>query len=136
VQVQCIDRAIQENTIINMPTGMGKTLVACCVIDHFVTFGTVLFLVPTRVLVPQQAIYCKANCSEKGLLVHELEGAKAKSLKLEEWKDVVRNNDVLVGTAEVFRRCAQLSRSTTKFEWVGGGREGGGGIRACSRATC
>lgn len=102
-QLECLQRAVAENTIVNMPTGTGKTLVAVLAIDHFRTSGRIIFLVPTRPLVLQQAEYIRKNCA-RTMSVKELQGAQTDHLSAADWKDIVSVSDVLVGTAEVFRR--------------------------------
>mmetsp|Transcript_87212 Transcript_87212/g.182516 ORF Transcript_87212/g.182516 Transcript_87212/m.182516 type:complete len:833 (-) Transcript_87212:565-3063(-) len=102
-QKECVQRILQGNTIVNMPTGTGKTLVAVKAIDHFRKTGKALFLVPTRALVSQQAQYVRDNAAEP-ILVKELSGAATDNMSGEDWKKAVVNNDVLVGTAEVFRK--------------------------------
>ena len=59
--------AIANNTIINVCTGGGKTLIAVIVIDHFLQSSNkaVCFLVPSRALVTQQAGYLQKNCRSR-----------------------------------------------------------------------
>uniref|UniRef100_A0A7S1AC91 RNA helicase n=1 Tax=Noctiluca scintillans TaxID=2966 RepID=A0A7S1AC91_NOCSC len=101
-QLECLQHVVRENTIINMPTGTGKTLVGVLAIDHFRGRGKVMFLVPTRPLVTQQANYVREHCA-RPTAVAELQGAQTDHLTAQEWQDLVQN-DVLVGTPEVFRR--------------------------------
>eukprot|EP00927_Polykrikos_kofoidii_P015842 TRINITY_DN17096_c0_g2_i1.p1 TRINITY_DN17096_c0_g2~~TRINITY_DN17096_c0_g2_i1.p1 ORF type:complete len:1092 (+),score=207.80 TRINITY_DN17096_c0_g2_i1:83-3358(+) len=102
-QLACLERVKKKNTIVNMPTGTGKTLVAVLTIEEFRDRGKVIFLVPTRPLVDQQANYVRTH-SRRTITVKELEGAKTDHLSATEWQFIVKNSDVLVGTAEVFRR--------------------------------
>eukprot|EP00929_Paragymnodinium_shiwhaense_P065753 TRINITY_DN32946_c1_g1_i4.p1 TRINITY_DN32946_c1_g1~~TRINITY_DN32946_c1_g1_i4.p1 ORF type:complete len:1025 (-),score=291.04 TRINITY_DN32946_c1_g1_i4:393-3467(-) len=105
-QKECLKNIIKGNTIVNMPTGTGKTLVAVLTIDHFRKKGKVIFIVPTRPLVGQQADYCRKNCQPDPapVAVMELAGTQTDNLTGPDWQDIVRSNDILVGTAEVFRR--------------------------------
>jgi len=54
-QVNLANQAIDENCIVVLPTGLGKTAIALQVIAEYLSKGTggVLFLAPTRVLVNQ-----------------------------------------------------------------------------------
>ena len=59
--------AIFGNTLVSLPTGMGKTLIASVVLHNYLRFfptGTVVFMAPTRPLVQQQIGAC---CSSVGL---------------------------------------------------------------------
>ena len=62
-QVNLANQAINENCIVVLPTGLGKTTVALLVIAKFLSKGTggVLFLAPTRVLVNQHYEFLKNN---------------------------------------------------------------------------
>ncbi len=54
-QINLAAQAINENCIVVLPTGLGKTTIALHVISEYLLkdFGTILFLAPTRVLVNQ-----------------------------------------------------------------------------------
>jgi len=59
--------ALLENTLVSLPTGMGKTLIASVVMHNFLQWfpsGTVVFMAPTRPLVQQQIGAC---CRSVGL---------------------------------------------------------------------
>eukprot|EP00913_Durusdinium_trenchii_P031171 g29187.t1 len=58
------DRSWPRNMVVSLKTGAGKTLVAVKVIDHFLEKEErhVLFVVPTKALVSQQAKYCQTHC--------------------------------------------------------------------------
>ena len=59
--------AIANNTIINVCTGGGKTLIAVIVIDQFLQSSNkaVCFFVPSRALVTQQSGYLQKNCQRR-----------------------------------------------------------------------
>lgn len=62
-QVNLANQAIQENCIVVLPTGLGKTAVALQVIAEYLSKGTggILFLAPTRVLVNQHYEFLKQH---------------------------------------------------------------------------
>jgi ERCC4-related helicase len=66
-QLDAAAEAISRNTVINIRTGGGKTLIAAVVIDTFIksSHKLVCFIVPSRALVSQQASYLRRNCQQK-----------------------------------------------------------------------
>ncbi|CAJ1401879.1 unnamed protein product [Effrenium voratum] len=99
-----VDQAIRENLIVNLPTGKGKTLIAVKVIDHFLrTKKHVVFVVPTKALVEQQAKYCESHCECKPQ-VDKLSGMEMDQWDEIKWEQCLKKHQVLVGTAEIFRR--------------------------------
>ncbi|GAA5995519.1 uncharacterized protein JCM10292_005226 [Rhodotorula paludigena] len=60
-QLNIVQRALYENTLVSLPTGLGKTFIAAVVMLNFYRWyprGKVLFLAPTRPLVTQQIKAC------------------------------------------------------------------------------
>lgn len=60
-QVAIARSAIHQNTLVSLPTGLGKTLIAAVVMYNFYRWfptGKVVFLAPTRPLVTQQIEAC------------------------------------------------------------------------------
>nr|XP_060611106.1 Fanconi anemia group M protein [Anolis sagrei ordinatus] len=60
-QVRAVRAALEGNTLLCLPTGLGKTLVAAAVLHNFSRWfpaGKALFLAPTRPLVAQQRRAC------------------------------------------------------------------------------
>ena len=73
-QVNLASQAIEENCIVVLPTGLGKTAIALQVISEFLSRGKgVLFLAPTRVLVNQHFEFLKENLTieDIGLITGE-----------------------------------------------------------------
>lgn len=90
-----------ENTLVVIPTGAGKTMIAAEVIKRLPPRG--LFLVPTRILVEQQAKVLRSwNCGEVG----ELKGGE---------KLPHESFDVLVATPEAFM--AALESPAPHVQW-------------------
>ncbi|GAA5968476.1 hypothetical protein JCM11641_007648 [Rhodosporidiobolus odoratus] len=73
-QYNIIQKALYDNTLVSLPTGLGKTFIAAVVMLNFYRWyprGKVLFLAPTRPLVSQQIKAChfiagipQADCVE------------------------------------------------------------------------
>ncbi|BGP19442.1 hypothetical protein JCM10213_000681 [Rhodosporidiobolus nylandii] len=73
-QYNIVTRALYDNTLVSLPTGLGKTFIAAVVMLNFYRWyprGKVLFLAPTRPLVSQQIKAChyiagipQADCVE------------------------------------------------------------------------
>ncbi|GAA5872007.1 hypothetical protein JCM8547_006213 [Rhodosporidiobolus lusitaniae] len=60
-QYNIVQRALYDNTLVSLPTGLGKTFIAAVVMLNFYRWyprGKVLFLAPTRPLVTQQIKAC------------------------------------------------------------------------------
>ena len=95
-QVSLANQAIQENCIIVLPTGLGKTAVALHVIAEYLAKGTggVLFLAPTRVLVNQHYEFLKENLTLDDISLITGEDSIEKRTKL--W-----NNSVICATPEI-----------------------------------
>ena len=95
-QVNLANHAKQENCIIVLPTGLGKTAIALQVISAFLEKGTggVLFLAPTRVLVNQHYEFLKntLTISDIGLITGEDPITKREKL----W-----NNSIVCATPEI-----------------------------------
>eukprot|EP01041_Mallomonas_annulata_P010221 gene10221-21311_t len=111
-QINAAREAISKNSIVNIQTGGGKTLIAVLVIDHFLQehhTKNILFIVPSRALVIQQANYIRINCKKlitkgHGPIVSEMCGQESEGWNATNWAQSLRDNNVIVGTAEVFRR--------------------------------
>ena len=98
-QSRIVDEVTRANTIVVLPTGSGKTLIAA---EAVVRLGTpALFLVPMRLLVEQQAAAVRSWTRKK---VGEYVGGKA----------LPESFDVLVSTPEAFLR-AQASRPSLQW---------------------
>ena len=104
-QQQCYERALQQNTIICLPTGKGKTLVAVRILETYLIDESdkkALFIVPTRALVEQQAQYCRDHI-DPSPIVAELCGNKLEAWTRRDWERCLTSSDVLLGTPEVFK---------------------------------
>jgi hypothetical protein len=60
-QIQATEQAIMRNTLVSLPTGLGKTLIAAVTMYNFYRWfptGKVVFCAPTKPLVSQQLTSC------------------------------------------------------------------------------
>lgn len=60
-QFSIVHRALMQNTLVSLPTGLGKTFIAAVVMYNFYRWfprGQILFLAPTKPLVTQQVKAC------------------------------------------------------------------------------
>ena len=95
-QVNLANQAIDENCIVVLPTGLGKTAIALQVIAEYLSRGDggVLFLAPTRVLVNQHFEFLKQTLTLDDVALITGEDTVQKRTKL--W-----NNSVICATPEI-----------------------------------
>ncbi|MBM2819737.1 MAG: box helicase domain protein [Nitrosarchaeum sp.] len=95
-QINLANQAMQENCIVVLPTGLGKTAIALQVIAEYLSKGTggVLFLAPTRVLVNQHYEFLKQNLTLDDISLITGEDPIQKRTKL--W-----NSSVICATPEI-----------------------------------
>jgi len=113
-QVNLANQAKNENCLIILPTGLGKTVVALHVIADYLTKGNggVLFLAPTKVLVNQHYEYLKNTLAidDIGMITGEVLLTKRKKLWI---------NSVICATPEISRN--DITRKivdTTQFNLI------------------
>lgn len=90
-QMQIVNRALFENVLCALPTGLGKTFIASTVMLNFYRWtkkGKVIFMAPTRPLVSQQLEACLGITgiprSDSSILIG---GVMAPRLREMEWRD-------------------------------------------------
>ena len=91
-----VERAIAENVIINLDTGLGKTLIAVRTYDHFARADCTkltLFAVPTVELVAQQADVMRRQ-AEVLPVVAKLCGMTMEAWDAARWRDCAENSNV------------------------------------------
>ena len=89
-QYKIVRSALFENTLVTLPTGLGKTFIASSVMFNFYrwfTDGLIFFVAPTKPLVTQQAISFGQTITEVPLdQICELTGNLAKAKRAEAYK--------------------------------------------------
>jgi len=97
-QINLANQAIDENCIVVLPTGLGKTAIALNVIAEYLSKGTggILFLAPTRVLVNQHYEFLEKNLTLDDISLITGEDTIQKRTKL--W-----SNSVICATPEIAR---------------------------------
>ena len=107
-QQECLDYAKRKNTIVHLPTGYGKTLIAAHLIQYYLNLDQekkVAFLVPTRALVEQQSKYVKVHCCVMGSSpsIQHLIGEEQVGWRQSDWEESMKNH-IFVGTAALFQQ--------------------------------
>eukprot|EP01063_Lacrimia_lanifica_P002946 TRINITY_DN1159_c0_g2_i6.p1 TRINITY_DN1159_c0_g2~~TRINITY_DN1159_c0_g2_i6.p1 ORF type:complete len:988 (+),score=262.62 TRINITY_DN1159_c0_g2_i6:50-3013(+) len=112
-QRAAFERTLKEGTVLNMGTGLGKTLCASLAISHYLRSpreqqprqrALVMFVVQTVVLVEQQAQEIERDVAP---LPHgrvkclQLSGNAADTWDANEWQHAQDSHDVVVGTAQL-----------------------------------
>ena len=88
-QVAITRSAILQNTLVSLPTGLGKTLIAAVVMYNFYRWfptGKVIFLAPTRPLVTQQIEACYNIMGIPESDTAEMSGRIKSSIRSDLWK--------------------------------------------------
>lgn len=89
-QFNIVQRALYDNVLVALPTGLGKTFIAAVVILNFFHWypkGKIVFVAPTRPLVAQQQVACHGICGLPWDVACEMTGNTAKSRRGDEWEE-------------------------------------------------
>ncbi|TFK88584.1 P-loop containing nucleoside triphosphate hydrolase protein [Polyporus arcularius HHB13444] len=88
-QYNIVKNCLVENTLVALPTGLGKTFIAGVVMLNFYNWfpqGKVVFVAPTKPLVAQQIDACHKTCGIPGSAAIELTGNVAKARRIDAWR--------------------------------------------------
>ncbi|KAJ7275284.1 hypothetical protein B0H12DRAFT_1086574 [Mycena haematopus] len=89
-QFNIVKHCLFDNTIVALPTGLGKTFIAGVVMLNFYRWfpeGKVVFVAPTKPLVAQQIEASHKTCGIPGSDAIELTGQNSPSLRARAWKE-------------------------------------------------
>ncbi|KAJ7293338.1 hypothetical protein C8J57DRAFT_1268767 [Mycena rebaudengoi] len=89
-QYNIVKHCLFENTIVALPTGLGKTFIAGVVMLNFYRWfpdGKIVFVAPTKPLVAQQIDASHKTCGIPGDHAIELTGANPKPMRARAWKE-------------------------------------------------
>lgn len=87
-QLNIVKKALFDNVLVALPTGLGKTFIAAVVILNMFRWfpqGKIIFVAPTRPLVAQQQQACHSICGLPWDTAIELTGSKKRTLRDDEW---------------------------------------------------
>ncbi|KAG6866814.1 hypothetical protein C0991_008750 [Blastosporella zonata] len=89
-QFNIVKRCLFDNTIVALPTGLGKTFIAGVIMLNYYRWfpeGKVVFVAPTKPLVAQQIEACHQTCGIPGCDAAELTGQIPKPVRGRLWKE-------------------------------------------------
>ncbi|KLO13943.1 P-loop containing nucleoside triphosphate hydrolase protein [Schizopora paradoxa] len=89
-QFNIAKKCLFENTLVAIPTGLGKTFIAGVVMLNFYRWfpqGKVVFIAPTKPLVAQQITACHEVCGIPGSAAAELTGSVSKPKRAAAWEE-------------------------------------------------
>ncbi|KAL1919923.1 uncharacterized protein VTP21DRAFT_1855 [Calcarisporiella thermophila] len=108
-QFNIIQRALHTNTLVSLPTGLGKTFIAAVLMYNYYRWfpeSKIVFMAPTRPLVAQQIEACYRVCGIPQSETAELTGAQNPESRKSIWREKrvffltpqVMQNDIMSGT--------------------------------------
>ncbi|XP_076260216.1 FA complementation group M isoform X2 [Rhynchophorus ferrugineus] len=89
-QFNIIQKALHENTLVSLPTGLGKTFIAAVVMYNYFRWypnGKIIFMAPTKPLVKQQIDACYNIMAIPPESTAELTGAKVSTSRANIWTE-------------------------------------------------
>ncbi|KAI6005074.1 hypothetical protein F5J12DRAFT_921301 [Pisolithus orientalis] len=89
-QFNIVQRCLFDNTLVALPTGLGKTFIAGVVMLNYYRWfpdGKVVFIAPTKPLVAQQITACHQTCGIPGRDAVELTGNNSRTYRSQMWTE-------------------------------------------------
>ncbi|MEM1513796.1 MAG: helicase-related protein [Candidatus Thermoplasmatota archaeon] len=102
-QINIFNSIKNKNSLVVLPTGLGKTIIAIMLIAEKVTKGKVLFLAPTKPLCEQH--YTNLNELVEGKDIFLITGEKTKK---EKRKEIYRKAEIIVATPQTIKNDIEL----------------------------
>ncbi|THH06954.1 hypothetical protein EW146_g9461 [Bondarzewia mesenterica] len=88
-QYNIVKHCLFDNTLVALPTGLGKTFIAGVVMLNFYRWfpdGKIVFVAPTKPLVAQQIDACHQTCGIPGRDAAELTGNNPRAMRARAWE--------------------------------------------------
>ncbi|KAJ1927098.1 3'-5' DNA helicase [Tieghemiomyces parasiticus] len=88
-QFNIVQKALAKNTLVALPTGLGKTFIAAVVMYNFYRWfpdGKVIFMAPTKPLVAQQIGACYEICGIPPVDTAEMTGSQLPKARVDLWQ--------------------------------------------------
>lgn len=103
-QTRMVERCVKANTLLILPTGLGKTIIAVRIAAEFLDEGKVLVMAPTKPLVEQH--FSEFERLLTGTSVSMLNGLMKDSKRA----GIVESNDVIVSTPQTIQNDLEAGR--------------------------
>lgn len=87
-QYNIVQKALYDNVLVALPTGLGKTFIAAVVILNFFHWypqGKIIFVAPSKPLVAQQQVACHGICGLPWDVACEMTGENPGPQRSEDW---------------------------------------------------
>lgn len=88
-QFNIVQKALFDNVLVALPTGLGKTFIAAVVILNFFRWypkGKIVFVAPSKPLVAQQQVACHQICGLPWDVACEMTGESSRARRSEDWE--------------------------------------------------
>ncbi|CAO1626135.1 unnamed protein product [Parajaminaea phylloscopi] len=88
-QYNIVQKALFDNVLVALPTGLGKTFIAAVVILNFFRWypqGKIIFVAPSKPLVAQQQLACHGICGLPWDVACEMTGDNPRARRSDDWE--------------------------------------------------
>lgn len=112
-QFSIVRTALKHNTLVCLPTGLGKTFIAAVVMYNYTRWfprGKVVFMAPTKPLVSQQLMACSGITPLDSAQICEMTGKISPNKRCKEWKE----KSVFFLTPQILRNDLDTGKCTAE----------------------